>query len=454
MPVSRLRLGIAARFALAFLVGLAVLDLSLYGYLRTQSDRRLTRDLRALGQSLAQAVELELTEAPDSGVGRAARETLREWAAPPGAYLVLDTAGRALAERGDPGWLALARATPFTSAVWNGGIPPDTPVRRIVVPAGQGSRYLVAVLASSEQSEEEIEALAWWLAASLPPVLLLGLAGGYLLSRRALHPILELERAIAGITPEGLQQRLEVQSPPDEVDGVRQQFNTLLERLERARQGNQRFLRQAAHQIRTPLTLVMGEASLALRDGAGPLQSVLGRILRASEQMQRRVADLFVLAEAQAGSPIPRDEVVDVEGLVLEVADAARARAQQLEHPLRFRQVEPLVIRGNRALLREALLELLENGLRHSHPRAVVELAVLPEKGAVSVISRGPPFELTPPGDHLALEGRDRGLGLAIVQWIAGVHGGRVEVLSEEGINRVTLFVCADAAAPHGPILS
>jgi signal transduction histidine kinase len=195
----------------------------------------------------------------------------------------------------------------------------------------------------------------------------------------------------------------------------------------------------------------MGEASLALRDGAGPLQGVLGRILRASEQMQRRVADLFVLAEAQAGSPIPLDEVVDLEGLVLDVADAARARAQQLEHPLRFRQIEPLVIRGNRALLKEALLELLENGLRHSDPRAVVELAVLPEQGGVSVISAGPRFDLTPPRSHFALEERDRGLGLAIVQWIAGLHGGRIEVLSEGGINHVTLFVSAEASP--APIL-
>ncbi|HWA57513.1 MAG TPA: HAMP domain-containing sensor histidine kinase, partial [Gemmatimonadales bacterium] len=236
-----------------------------------------------------------------------------------------------------------------------------------------------------------------------------------------------------------LRERLPVQSPSDEVDGVREQFNTLLERLEAAQEGNRRFLRQAAHQIRTPLTLVMGEASLALQGDAPPERDVLDRILRASEQMQRRVGDLFVLAEAQAGSPIPLDDVVDLEELALEVADAARARARQLEHPLMFGSVEPLVVRGNRALLREALLELLENALRHSDPGSTIVLEVHSGIG-VSVVSAGPAFDLPPAAPAgPSFEGRDHGLGLSIVQWIASLHGGGLTLQVERGLNRVTL---------------
>lgn len=451
MAVSRLRLGIAAWFAVAFLAGLVSLDLSLYGYLRYQASHRLTRDLGTLGRSLGRAVAFELDEAPDSGVAWAARETLKEWVAPPGAYLVLDSVGGVLASRGDRAWLAAATAAPRHEAVWDGAVAAGRPVRRVVVPGPAGRGFRVAVLGSAELAAAESQNLALWLAVSLPLVLLLGLAGGYLLSRRALRPIRELEQAIAAISPEALHQRLRVQVPPDEVDGVRAQVNVLLARLERARESNALFLRQAAHQIRTPLTLVMGEASLALPEAPAAVRPVLARILRASEQMQRRVADLFVMAEARTGAPVPLDEVVDVDGLLLEVADAARARAGQLGHPLAFGVVEPLEVRGNRALLREALLELVENALTHGEPGTPVDLGTSAAARAVTVRNAGRAFALEPLEDVGNPAPRDRGLGLMIVRWIAVTHGGRLAVAAHQGINAVTLQFPHDSTAAPSP---
>lgn len=450
MPASRLRLGIAAWFAVAFLAGLVILDLSLYGYLRYQASHRLTRDLGTLGRSLGRAVVLERAEAPDSGLAWAARETLTEWVAPPGAYLVLDSAGTVLAERGDRHWVAAAVEAGPQVPVWDGTLASGRPVRRVVVPGPAGAGFRVAVLGSAELAEAESQNLAVWLAVSLPLVLLLSMAGGYLLSRRALRPIQELEQAIAAISPDALDQRLRVHVPPDEVDGVRAQVNILLARLERARDSNRLFLRQAAHQIRTPLTLVMGEASLALPEAPEGVRAVLARILRASEQMQRRVADLFVMAEARTGSPVPLDEVVDVDGLLLEVADAARARARQLGHALAFGEVEPLEVRGNRALLREALLELVENALIHGAAGSAVELSTRARPPGVTVQSAGPAFRLEPAEDVANPAPRDRGLGLTIVAWIAATHGGRLEVAAHDGVNAVTLqfpVALPDAAA-------
>lgn len=444
MAPSRLRLRIAVWFALAYLLGLAALNLSLYVSLRLRADRRLTQQMETLAVALQQAVLLELSETPDSGLVGASREALREWAAPPGGYRVVDAQGRKLAERGPPAWLAAADSAPLTVPVWTGTSAGADPVRRLVRWHTEQPRFGVVLMASALGTEEENEFLAWWLGLSLPLVVMLGLGGGYVLSRRALRPIDDLREAIGAIAPTALQQRLVVATPPDELDGVKLQFNGLLDRLDLAQRANRRFLRQAAHQIRTPLTLVMGEASLELQGPASDAMPALRRIRHAAEQMQRRVDDLFLLAEAQAGSPPSVNEVVDLEELLLEAAEAMRGRAHQLGRPLRLRDVAPRMARGNRALLQEAVMELIENALRHGAAGTAVELGTLGgERPGVLVASAGAPFGLDPGDSDPLTEGQDHGLGLAIVQWIARIHGGRLEVTSADGSNEVALILPA-----------
>lgn len=443
MPLSRLRLRLGAGFAVAYFVGLLALDLSLYGYLRTQADHRLTRDLQARGEALAEAVLQEYHDLPAAGLAGASKEAVHEWQAPPGAYAVLDTAGETVAERGPPSWLAATRDGELGARGHRDiRVGPEELVRKVVVRHEGELRFAVAVIASAHGIEEDNETLAWWLGASAALILVLGLGGGYVLSRRALAPIDQLGDAIAGISPASLRARLAVNTPADEVDRVRQQFNALLDRLERAQAQNRKFLREAAHQIRTPLTLVMGEASLELPRAEGTSAGALRRIQLAAEQMQRRVDDLFLLAEAQAGATPPLDGVVDLDGLLLEVADAMRGRAHQLGRQLAFGEVASLTITGNRGLLREALLELVENAVRHGDPAVPVTLALRAQAEAtVLVASGGPPFQLdTGAGDPLGAES-EHGLGLQIVQWIARLHGGRLEVHPDPQGNVVVLVL-------------
>ena len=446
MSLSRLRLRLGAGFAAAYFVGLLALDLSLYGYLRIQSEQRLTRDLQGRGEALIEAVLQEYHDLPNAGLAGAAREAIHEWQAPPGAYSVLDSTGRPYAERGPGPWLTATHPTDLTRAHRNLRIGEEGFVREVMVQHNQAPRFMVTVTASARGLEEDNETLAWWLGASALLILLLGLGGGYILSRRALAPIDELGDAIAGISPASLRARLLVNSPADEVDRVRQQFNALLDRLETAQARNRKFLREAAHQIRTPLTLVMGEASLELPRAEGTSAGVLRRIQLAAEQMQRRVDDLFLLAEAQAGATPPLDGTVDLDGLLLEVADAMRGRAHQLGRQLAFGEVAPLTITGNRGLLREALLELVENAVRHGSPTVPVLLALQTgTEATLTITSGGAPFQLGLPADDPIGAESDHGLGLQIVQWIVRLHGGRLEVRPAPEHNEVVLFL------PLGP---
>ena len=443
MPLSHLRFRLALRFALAFLAGLVLLDVLLYSYLWVQSEQRLTRHMTTQARTLAAAVRREYGEAPGEGLAFAGREALREWPSQDGGYIVLSPEGVPLAERGPVAWLAASRLVGLGSGLHELPVGKEHALRRVLYSTVEAPAFGVAMLASTEALAEEREDLALWLLLSVPLVLGVSLTGGYVLSRRALLPIQQLELQIGNVSPERLNERLRTHDVPDEVDRVALQFNGLLDRLERARAENRLFLRQAAHQIRTPLTLVLGEATLAQRRGGDDTAAAFHRIRIAADQMQRRVNELFLLAEARTGERPALDDVVELDALVLECAEVLRGRAQDLGRRLMLDEVAPVVVRGNHALLREALLEMIENALRHGSKAAPVGVSVLSDAATTQLVvtNTGPPvpdFTTTTEAESSRPEG---GLGLGILQWIATQHGGRLVCEHVAGRTRVSLHL-------------
>ena len=347
MPLSRVRVRLAAWFALAFLAGLAVLDLSLYWYLRSQADQRLTRDLASVAAQVIVACRREYAEAPEDGMGKAAENALAEWQ--------VGTTARGVRSRWTPrrdGWAAAPHPLRAAAEPERRARRPDR--RRHVRTAlrrhsdGQPA-FAVLVVGSTERLSEDNEALAWWLAVSSPIVAVLALCAGYLMSARALRPIGDLDRAVAAVLPGQLSLRRPMPPSDDEIGRLAARIDDLLERLERSQSQGRAFLRRAAHQIRTPLTLVVGESELSLereRDVAG-YQAALGRVHRAAGQMQRRVNELFLLAQAQAGEQIALDAAVDLDGLALDATDLMRERAQSLGRRLRIDRSTALTVRGS-----------------------------------------------------------------------------------------------------------
>jgi len=190
-----------------------------------------------------------------------------------------------------------------------------------------------------------------------------------------------------------LNRRLPVRAPPDEIDRLTERVNGLLASLAEARDRNRTFLARAAHQIKTPLTVVRGESTLGLerpRDN-DTYRAALERIQRAADQMVRRVDDLFLLAQAEAGDRPPMQDAVELDGLALECTDLMRGRAQQTRHSLELERVEGAVARGNEPLLREALLELLENAVRYGEAARPIRVAAYAghEHATLAVTSAG-----------------------------------------------------------------
>ena len=464
MRVSGLRLRLAGGFAAAFAIGLALLAAFGIAYLWRESTRRLDVRLNAVALGVLQGLARERHETQVVDLLTIAREVAREWPGHAEAFIIMDAAKKRVVAVG-PDSLANrvvqslqqqagARHASDTDVdpdlrivVLDTVIAIDSLASNVILP-----RMPVRIVAygSTEGIKADAEVLAVLFGVSAPLILLISLGAGYMLAGRALRPVQELANAMAAIAPTDLNRRLNAGTGrDDEVSAVATEFNALLARLEEAQKRNGNFVREAAHQIRTPLTLVLGEAGHALNanklqanDESSRMYATLGRIRTAAEVMRRRVDELFLLAEARTGEAVRLEQQVELDGLVLECTDLMRARATESGHKLAIGNADAVVVQGHAALLQEALLELLENACRYGATTTPITVSCCVEgvqptaRAVLEVSSGGAPFSLPPVA---VSEHATHGMGLSIVRWVAESHHAELSVKNDNGINRVSL---------------
>jgi signal transduction histidine kinase len=232
----------------------------------------------------------------------------------------------------------------------------------------------------------------------------------------------------------------------------------MLGRLEDAVQRERRFVGDASHELRTPLANLKAELDLALRRARTP-EEQLAALRSASEETQRLAAlaeDLLVLARADGGRLPVRREDLDLAGLVEDTVDSFAGRASDRGISLEARVHDPARARVDRARIRQAVGNLVDNSLRHTPTggRVTVELARRDGAVAIEVADTGDGF---PPSflprafesfsradDARARSEGGTGLGLAIVRAVAEAHGGSVQAVNRpEGGAVVTLRIPA-----------
>ncbi|HEX6887024.1 MAG TPA: HAMP domain-containing sensor histidine kinase [Candidatus Nanopelagicales bacterium] len=299
-------------------------------------------------------------------------------------------------------------------------------------------------------------------------LLVLGVTG-WLLVRRSLRPLAEVEQTAAAIAAGDLHRRAPTSDPRTEVGSLAQSFNTMVDDLAgalaaqraseaaahdaaaRARAseaGMRQFVADAGHELRTPLTSVRGFAEL-YRIGAvppgPPLDDTMARIEHEATRMGVLVDDLLLLARLDQHRPMEVTDVPVVE-LVSDAIAAAHAAAPERRLEL---EVDPgaadLRVPGDPSRLRQVLDNLLSNALRYSPAEQPIEVRVrlVADTAELSVRDHGPgmspevaarAFERFYRAD--AARARDdggSGLGLAIVAAIVAAHGGEVSLETAAG---------------------
>ncbi|NLE52794.1 MAG: HAMP domain-containing protein, partial [Chloroflexi bacterium] len=269
--------------------------------------------------------------------------------------------------------------------------------------------------------------------------LLISLLVGDYLARRALRPIDAIAQAAKQITAaDDLSRRIPYTGPPDELGQLTHIFNNTLERLERLFNVQRRFVADVSHEMRTPLTTILGNVDLMRR--MGPDEQAMTAIAGEARRMSRLVEDLLLLAKADAGR-LPLEQAhVELDTLVLDVFRQGQMLSKTIT--VELGHVEPARVMGDPDRLKQLLLNLVSNGIKYTQSGGTVTLGLHRDNthALLTVTDTGigiPPEDLPHVFDRFYRVDKARsraqggtGLGLSIAKWIAEVHGGEITVTS------------------------
>jgi signal transduction histidine kinase len=408
-PLRRLRLRLTAWYLGAFVLVLLVTRVLLFGLLTRETSRELDRSLRDVTRDIARATSIRLEAGLDAR--RAAIESADELSTsvrpvylydPDGAPIFVagpepeglrDLAGTALREgsadetltlAGGRRWRALAQRIPL---------------------AGAGDDVVIVLADLAEVNRDYATLSRSFLLTALATLLLVAVGGWYLAS--------------VSVAP-----------------------------VERMMDQMRRFMADAAHELRTPVTVLRSRAELTLEREREPAAyaAALEEIAREAARMAGVVDGLFTLAraDADAGAPAPEQRPLFLDDLVSDALAAASALAEAKGVGLELGRYEEAPARGDPALIRQLLMILLDNAIKYTPLGGCVEVEVFQDGAAAVVVVEDngmgfDPAEIPRLFERFYRSDRAReqtggaGLGLSIARWIADSHGARLHLAPRTG---------------------
>ena len=332
-------------------------------------------------------------------------------------------------------------------------------VRYLAVPVsleGDPSRGVAVVAYFADQERQAADAAARLMLAVGAVTLLLAAGGAWVVAGRVLRPVRDVAATAHGITGTDLSGRIPVDGrPADELTDLAVSVNGMLDRLEAGAAAQRRFLDDAGHELRTPITIVRGH--LEVVDPADPadVRETVALVDDELDRMNRIVSDLLLLARAEQPRFV-RPQPVDVAALTAEVFDKVR-RLGDRDWVLETTADVDAELDTQRVT--QAMVALADNAVRYTVPGDRVSLGSQLSGCAlrfwVSDTGPGVPraeqarvFERFARGSAGARRSDGAGLGLSVVQAIAVAHGGRAVLDSVPGRGTTVSLVLPARLAP------
>ena len=252
---------------------------------------------------------------------------------------------------------------------------------------------------------------------------------------RALAPVEAIRREVDAISAAQLHRRVPQPKADDEIGRLAVTMNRMLERLESARNSQRRFVSDASHELRSPITTIRQHAEVALAHPDRVTAAELAEVVLAEQQrMQRLVEDLLLLARADEHVPLPR-AAVDLDDLAFEEGHRLRSATSKR---VDTSGVNAVRVQGDADALRRMVRNVGENAVRHASSRVDVTLVERGEEVVLTIDDDGPGIPATERARVLQRfvrldEARSRdeggsGLGLSIVDEVVRAHGGSMSI--------------------------
>ena len=342
----------------------------------------------------------------------------------------------------------------------------NAPLRIITFPVIENKHIakIIQIASSLEDVEEALNTLLILLVITVPLALMVASLGGQFLANKALKPVDQITQTARMITSQNLNQRIKPPKVKDEISRLIETFNEMISRLDQSFRQIKQFSTDASHELKTPLTILKGEAEVTLRRKRDPqeYEQILRSNLEEVNRMSQIVDDLLLLSKADIGEiRLNKDRIHLVEILnevVAQVNILAQAKNLRIETS---NHDENIQIFGDGLRIRELFLNLIENGIKYTEEGGALHVTVSKDTSphAVSPSSRAeekhPEFAkiiFSDTGIGIAKEDQERifdrffrvdkarsraqggsGLGLSICRWIVEAHGGEINVESEIG---------------------
>ena len=307
--------------------------------------------------------------------------------------------------------------------------------------------YLVESGALLNPEETMLNHLFLQLALGLPLAVGIITVGGYLLVQRALRPVERITRAAEQITQLNLSDRLPVTQSGDELERLSLVLNRMIGRLDDALRNSKRFVADASHDLRTPLTVLRGELENMMEDPRldEELRGRLAGLLEEAIHLSKIVEQLFTLTKLDSGESQSDWTRFDLAELAQTTADQMILLAEDKRISLACDAGQPAFIQGDRSRVKQVIVNLLDNAIKYTRASGRVQVrvhnvgghAVLEvQDSGVGISQEALPhiFERFYRVDQArSADDSSAGLGLSIVKAICAAHGAEVEVMSVPG---------------------
>ena len=309
--------------------------------------------------------------------------------------------------------------------------------QKVIAASGQ---YTVLVGGGSEAVEATVRIVALLVAGGAPIIIGVAAAASYRLVRRSLQSVDAIRSRVAEISTSHLAERVPMPTGGDEISALAVTMNEMLARLEAGHRAQQRFLSDASHELRSPLsTIISGlevaEAHPELLDA----ELAVDTLLPEAHRMRVLIEDLLLLARADEQSLVMRMEEVALD----ELAEGEAARVRREAGCTVHAEICPTRFTGDPAGISRVIRNLVDNAVRHANSLIVIEVSSRDRTAILNISDDGPgiaPAQRTRVFERFVRLDSDRsrsgggaGLGLAIVAEVVAAHGGTVTIDDRPG---------------------